>query len=327
MNCILKNNCASGFSIPKLVLVFALFFPCMLNMQLHLIVCLYLMYRMERRQETMSHVDTPFHHPEPPPPYEEFEHTWIDEEDNLTPRQILQEMDTELDVVHDRINLNKEIFQEEIRLLEDKFNTSLKEFENRYFLLDKKIVSQCSLYILYFVVFTLEVYLLYTSLDSNVVLISLLNLLIYVFLPFNIVIKLVLSYCKFLLFFSHSGFPLILSIIIYAILLFVYRKKFTTKFLTFAVIAPILFLFCRQITLSHSKENTKRNSKSYSDKIREKWTTEERILHQYKNKVDPNRINKIVENTMKQIRAAAAQRDNAAAIERKKKRMFYQFPR
>lgn len=120
-------------------------------------------------------MDTPFHHPEPPPPYEEFEHTWIDEEDNLTPRQVLQEMDTELDVVHDRINLNKEIFQEEIRLLEDKFNASLKEFENRYFLLDKKIVSQCSLYILYFVVFTLEVYLLYTSLDSDVVLIILLQ--------------------------------------------------------------------------------------------------------------------------------------------------------
>lgn len=267
-------------------------------------------------------MDIPFPHPEPPPPYEEFEHAWIDEEDTLTPRQVLQEMDTELDVVHDRINLNKEIFQEELRLLEEKFNTSLKEFEDRYFLLDKKIVSQCSFYLLFFLIFMLEMYLLYTSFDNNVALVSLLNLLIYVFLPFNIVMKLILSYCKFLILFSHPGFPLALSIIVYATLLFVYRKKFTTKFLSFAVIAPILFLFCRQITLSHSKENTKRDSKSYSDKIREKWTTEERILHKYKKKVDPNRINKIVENTMKQIRAAAAQRDNAAAIERKKKRMF-----
>lgn len=322
MSCILKNNCASGFSIPKLVLVFALFLSCMFNMQLPLIVCLYLMYRMESRQETTSHVDAPFHHPEPPPPYQEFEHDLNDGEDTLTPRQVLQEMDTELDVVHDRINLNKEIFQEELRLLEEKFNTSLKEFENRYFLLDKKIVSRYSFYVLCFVLFMLEMYLLYISIDNNIALVSLLNLLIYVFLPFNIITKLILSYCKFLLLFSHPGFPLALSVIAYATLLFIYRKKFTIKFLSFAIIAPILFLFCRQITLSHSKENTKRNSKSYSDKIRENWTTEERILHKYKNKVDPNRINKIVENVMKQIRAAAAQRDNNAAIERKKKRMF-----
>jgi len=168
-------------------------------------------------------VDIPFPHPEPPPPYEEFEHAWIDEEDTLTPRQVLQEMDTELDVVHDRINLNKEIFQEELRLLEEKFNTSLKEFEDRYFLLDKKIVSQCSFYLLFFLIFMLEMYLLYTSFDNNVALVSLLNLLIYVFLPFNIVMKLILSYCKFLILFSHPGFPLALSIIVYATLLFVYR--------------------------------------------------------------------------------------------------------
>jgi hypothetical protein len=72
---------------------------------------------------------------------------------------------------------------------------------------------------------------------------------------------------------------------------------------------------------TYVKENTKRNSKSYSDEIRAKWTREEIFVHKHRN--EPPHIQKLrLEQYKKEIRRKAAEKSANAAIVKKKNKFF-----